>query len=82
MLVYVDDLLLAGAPKEVKEMLNRLKDRFDIHDLGDATYFLGMEIKRDREERTLLLSQTKYTAEVLKRFEADDVMAEAVMTQP
>lgn len=71
-IVYVDDLLIAGTQKEVTDMLEKLKAKFSIRDLGDATYFLGMEIKRDRKARTLKLSQTKYTKDILRRFDMFD----------
>jgi hypothetical protein len=57
-LVYVDDMLIASksmsAINEVKCMLD---DVFDIHDLGAPHRFLGLEISRDRQRRTLKLSQ-------------------------
>ena len=71
-LVYVDDLLFAGSKTEVQGILQRLKEVFDIHDLGDAVYFLGMEITRDRVKKTLALGQKKYTSDILKRFKMED----------
>jgi len=44
LLVYVDDIILAGNDKEeidrVKEALNKT---FKIKDLGDLRYFLGLK---------------------------------------
>lgn len=71
-LVYVDDLLIAGTKTEVAALMQRLKERFTIRDLGDSAFFLGMEILRDRKSRTLALSQRKYTRDILKRFEMQD----------
>ena len=68
-LVYVDDLLLAGSRKDVDSLMKQLMGKFSIRDLGDATYFLGMEIARDRKNRKLVLSQKKYTKDILRRFD-------------
>jgi hypothetical protein len=68
LVVYVDDLLLAASSlsymNEVKALLT---STFKMRDLGDASFLLGIEIKRDRKRRTISLSQTKYIDAVLKR---------------
>jgi len=50
LLVYVDDIILAGNDKEeidrVKEALNKT---FKIKDLGDLRYFLGFEVARSKK---------------------------------
>ena len=37
-----------------------------IRDLGEAETFLGMEIKRDRKNRTLKIAQSKYIINMAK----------------
>ncbi|KAL2238071.1 UNVERIFIED_CONTAM: Retrovirus-related Pol polyprotein from transposon RE1 [Sesamum indicum] len=65
LLVYVDDILLAGTSSalidEVKYYLDSL---FTIKDLGPARYFLGVEIARASEGITL--TQTKYISDIIK----------------
>jgi len=41
-------------------------------DLGSCYHYLGMEITRDRANKTLHLSQRTYVEKVLKRFELFD----------
>jgi hypothetical protein len=41
---------------------------FDAHDLGEATCFLGMDIHRNREARTISLAQSRLTADLLERY--------------
>ena len=36
--------------------------------LGPVSYFLGMEITRDRKNKVIKLNQKKYTQNILKRF--------------
>jgi hypothetical protein len=69
LLVYVDDILVAGsqlsAVTEVKEQLGRV---FDLRDLGEARMFLGMEIERDRGMRTLRLTQRQAVSDLMQRY--------------
>src|SRR6476469_292190 len=56
-LVYVDDILMAG-PKEspvIVRLKAELTEIFDSRDLGESSYFLGMEIERKRDEGTIKL---------------------------
>lgn len=69
LLVYVDDMLIASPSLEsvtkVKESLGSL---FDLHDLGEAKFFLGMEIIRGVDlngTKFLKLSSTKLVNELL-----------------
>ena len=48
-------------------MKAHLAEVFDVHDLGEATFFLGMELTRNREARTLKLTQKKLTGELVGR---------------
>ncbi|KAK3014383.1 hypothetical protein RJ639_009157 [Escallonia herrerae] len=63
-LVYVDDLILAGnnstACSSFKKYLN---DCFKLKDLGPLKYFLGIEAARG--PRGLFLSQRKYALDIL-----------------
>ena len=65
----MDDILLAGNDIE---MLNKTKadlsEKFEMKDMGDASYILGIQIIRDRKSRMLSLNQEKYLRSVLKRF--------------
>jgi len=64
LLVYVDDIILAGIDKEeidrVKEALNKT---FKIKDLGDLRYFLGFEVARSK--KGIMMNQRKYALELL-----------------
>ena len=68
LLVYVDDLIITGSDKAgIQATKEFLKSVFDIKDLGEMKYFLGIEICRSKEG--LFMSQRKYTMDMLK--EAD-----------
>ena len=40
----------------------------EITDLGEIKYYLGVEITRNRKEKSLSLSQASFTRNLLKRF--------------
>lgn len=69
LILYVDDILLASSNlKLLKDTKSFLSSNFDMKDLGEASYVLGIEIKRDRARGLLGLSQQNYITKVLKRF--------------
>jgi hypothetical protein len=44
-LVYVDDIILAGNSREEFDKIKRVMDlEFKIKDLGELSYFLGIEV--------------------------------------
>ena len=67
-IAWVDDLLLIGTKREVAEMKKRIRERFQIKDLGNVKFFLSMLVERDRERRMLYLSQQTYLTKFLHRF--------------
>jgi hypothetical protein len=68
LLVYVDDILLVGRLEAITRVKEELAKLFTVTDLGEATFFLGIGIMRDRSTRTVTLSQGRYGLDVLDRF--------------
>jgi hypothetical protein len=69
LLLYVDDMLVAGPDMdEIKKLKKQLSREFDMKDLGAAKQILGMRINRDKQKGTLQLSQEEYIDRILKRF--------------
>lgn len=67
-LVYVDDLILAGKRNKIQWIIESLKKQLEIVDKGDAKLFLGMEIIRDRAAGTLWLGQSQHASDLLSKF--------------
>lgn len=68
-LVYVDDMLVAAkGTGRVQEVKQHVMQKFDARDLGEASFFIGMDIVRDRTRGTVHLSQRKLTAELLTKY--------------
>jgi hypothetical protein len=70
LILYVDDILLAssnvGLLLETKKFLS---SKFDMKDLGEASFILGIEIHRDRSKGVLGLSQNAYIEFFLKEIQ-------------
>lgn len=72
-ILYVDDFLLAGNDsKKLEEVKNKLCARFQMKIIGEPKTFLGMEIKRDRKNQIMTLTQSNYIEKCLKRFKMED----------
>jgi len=79
LLVWVDDILVtAQGEEQIAKVKAHLTAKFDMWDLGPATYFLGMELSRDREARSLKLTQKKPTGELINRYGLADACARSM----
>ena len=64
LIVYVDDMILTGDDVEEMGRLKRnLAREFEIKDLGDLRYFLGMEVAQSKNG--IVVSQRKYILDLL-----------------
>jgi hypothetical protein len=73
LLLYVDDMLVAGPNKDrIKDLKAQLAREFEMKDLGPANKILGMQIYRDRNNRKIWLSQKNYLKKILRRFNMQD----------
>lgn len=62
-------MLIACVDKEeISQLKNDLRTAFEVKDLGEAKKILRIKIKRDRNQGTLILSQTGYLKKVLDKF--------------
>ncbi|KAL5814639.1 hypothetical protein ACOSQ3_025434 [Xanthoceras sorbifolium] len=69
LLLYVDDILVAGSTmQEIINLKWELLKQFAMKDLGAAKQILGMRIKRDTKSGTLSLSQAEYIKKGLSQF--------------
>ena len=67
--IYVDDLLIASnSLTKLNEFKQRLSLTFAMKDMGEAHFILGIQIERDRQHRTLTISQRQYIQSILERF--------------
>ena len=80
--LYVDDILLSSSDVE---LLHKTKwflfSKFDIKDLGNASFVLGIQIYRDRSRGILGLSQKSYIDKVLSRFGMSNCASEDTLVE-
>ena len=73
LLLYVDDMLLAGPSfKTIQHVKGLLKSEFDMKELGEARRILGISISRNRSGSIMKLDQTSYMQKVLSKFSMDN----------
>ena len=76
LILYVDDMLIASrSMKTVKGLKKALSDEFEMKDMGEATYVIGIEIFGDQSRGLLGLSQKAYIERVLERFNMENYSA-------
>ncbi|XP_016169023.1 uncharacterized protein LOC107611630 [Arachis ipaensis] len=77
LLVYVDDIIVTGTSKEaIAKLVQQLHSKFSLRDMGELKYFLGIEVTQT-SCGGLLLSQTKYINDLLKKANMGDSKAAA-----
>ncbi|KAH9740738.1 retrovirus-related pol polyprotein from transposon RE2 [Citrus sinensis] len=65
-LIYVDDILVTGSNTVfIEKIIEQFGSEFALKDLGDFSYFLGLEVTPSAEG--LHLSQTKYICDILSK---------------
>ncbi|CAI7854548.1 unnamed protein product [Closterium sp. NIES-54] len=69
-LVYVDNLVFATADTAgLAHVKSELQKRHTCTDLGELRSYLGLQITRDKAQRTITLTQSHMVQQVLQRFD-------------
>ena len=69
--LFVDDMQGAYDRTDANEWAEaklKLKERFDVKDLGEPVWMLGMKITRDRSKRMIKLDQELYITKMLEKY--------------
>ncbi|GJU45327.1 putative ribonuclease H-like domain-containing protein [Tanacetum coccineum] len=65
--VYIDDIIFGSINKELCTGFEKLmKEKFQMSSMGELTFFLGLQLQQ--KEDGIFISQDKYVAEILKKF--------------
>nr|GEW82899.1 ribonuclease H-like domain, reverse transcriptase, RNA-dependent DNA polymerase [Tanacetum cinerariifolium] len=63
--VYVDDLIITGAPKkEIYKFKDQMEEKFKMSGLGLLAYYLGIEVIQTNDD--ISLKQSAYASKILK----------------
>ncbi|KAK9169204.1 hypothetical protein Syun_001344 [Stephania yunnanensis] len=66
LLLYVDDMIITGDDSTgISDLQQYLKSHFEMKDLGNLSYFLGLEVNSTSDG--YYLSQAKYASDLLSR---------------
>ena len=67
--VYVDDALIADSDPELRaRFVTDLSARFPTEDKGELGWILSVAITRDRQSRTLSMSQELYVVDLITKY--------------
>ena len=73
LVLYIDDIILIGNDVETLSNVQKwLAEQFQMKDLGEVSYILGIQIIRDRKKKHLAFSQASYIDKMLAQFTMQD----------
>ena len=73
LLLFVDDILLFSPKREaIRTVKDLLRTKYQMSDLGAVQQFLGIQVVRDRNARSIHINQAPYIETVLKRFQMNN----------
>ncbi len=64
--VYVDDIIIAGTNTEIKNTINLIKKEFNIKEIGDVDFIIG--IKFIKHKNGYILHQKRYIIDILNKY--------------
>lgn len=80
--LYIDDgLIIATDRNLINDTLKQIQDTFEIT-IGNSEYFLGMEIKRNCEESSIIINQTLYIKRILMTYNMTDAKFLSIPADP
>ena len=71
--VVVDDIIFASN-KNPDTFIKEMGKRFDLKDLGEPSYVLGLRLTRDKKNKTIYLDQQGFVDKVLRLFSISEQM--------
>jgi hypothetical protein len=67
--MWVDDLIIFGKDvASIKDIKAQLNEEYEMKDLGELKYFLGIQVHRDRERKIIHINQSGYNRTILERY--------------
>ena len=74
--VYIDDILLAGkSDKQMREVKEALAKQFEVKDMGELHYFLGVNIVQNQKEGNIWIGQPAFTEGIMQKFGMENAKA-------
>lgn len=84
MCVFVDDIIIIYHKKDEPDWLNtkeKFIQKFKTNDMGDAEWILGMELKRNRNNQQITITQQQYIHDILEYYNLTECKTAATPEQ-
>ncbi|GKA33279.1 ribonuclease H-like domain-containing protein [Tanacetum coccineum] len=80
-MVYVDDIVFGSTKKELSTEFEKLMhDKFQMSSMRELSFFLGLQVQQKSDR--IFISQDKYVAEILKKFNFATVKTASTLMEP
>ena len=66
--LYVDGIMITGNNEYITELKGWLSSKFEMKDMGEVAYILGVKISRDRSKKLVSLSQEQLISTQIVQF--------------
>ena len=66
--LWVDDLFIFSSPAGLQDLIETILTKFEGRDLGDLAWALGTEIMRDRNAKTITMTQRNKIHNLLEKY--------------
>jgi len=67
--IYVDDILIAGKNKEINKIREEIKSKFELSDIGEIDFIIGIKFVKCNDG--YILHQSQYVDKILDEFKID-----------
>jgi len=73
LIIFIDDLLICGKNKRrLKDIKDKLSDKFEMKDFGEIRTYLDINIKHDRNKNEIILDQREYIESLARKYDIID----------
>lgn len=80
---WINDLLLFGDDKDETDKIKKLLEKeFEVHNLGEPQFLIGMEISHDKSNQTTTLSQKNYIKKIIDKHSLSDANPVSTLMDP
>lgn len=81
--LHVDDMVIACRSEgELAEIKRAIMERFKAQDLGPISQYLGIEIRRDRKKKLIMLLQRRHITDTLRVAQMEDCKGISLPADP
>ena len=71
--VYVDDIILATKNEcQMKEIKQKISNKFSATDMGELSYFLGVTVDQNTSQDCVWIGQPSYTKRIIEKFNMEN----------